>query len=84
MAHHKSAIKRIQVSERQNERNRMYKTKMKTAMKKVLNAQTKADAAAALNNAVSVVDKLVAKGIIAKNTAANRKSRLMRHVNAMS
>lgn len=84
MAHHKSTIKRIQLSAKQNERNRAYKTRLKNAMKRVLDAETKEDAAAALDNACSVVDKLVTKGILPKNNAAHKKSRLMRHVNAMS
>ncbi len=84
MAHHKSAIKRIKISEQQRERNRRYKSRMKSALKKVLEAKTKDDATAALNNAYSVVDKLVSKGIIPKNRAANKKSSLMRHINAMN
>ncbi len=84
MAHHKSTIKRIQISKKQNERNRNYKSRMKTALKAVLQAETKDDATAALKSAYSVVAKLVSKGIIRKNTAANKKSRLTRHVNAMS
>lgn len=84
MAHHKSAIKRIRISEKQRERNRAYKSRLKTAIKKVKEAKDKETAIAALSTAYSVIDKLVIKGILPKNTAANKKSRLTRHVQAMS
>ena len=84
MAHHKSAIKRIRISEKQRERNRHYKSRLKTALRKVKEAQNKEAAMEALTNAYSVIDKLVSKGIIHKNTAANKKSRLTKHVNALS
>ena len=84
MAHHKSAIKRIKISENRRERNRAYKTRLKTAIKKVKEAKDKETASAALSSAYSVIDKLVIKGILPKNTAANKKSRLTRHVQAMS
>jgi small subunit ribosomal protein S20 len=84
MAHHKSAIKRIRISEKQRERNRQYKSHLKTALRKVKEAQNNEAVIEALTNAYSVIDKLVSKGILHKNTAANKKSRLMRHVNALS
>jgi len=84
MAHHKSALKRIQIAEKQRQRNRMYLSKLKTAIKKVLDAENKETAMTELQNAYSVVDKLVKKGIVPKNRGANKKSRLMRFVNAMN
>lgn len=84
MAHHKSAIKRIRISEKQRERNRVYKSRLKTALKRVKEAENKEAAAAALTKAYSVIDKLVAKGILPKNTAANKKSRLTRYVQSMN
>jgi len=84
MAHHKSAIKRIKISEKQRERNRAYKARLKTALKQVRDAENKETATAALISAYSVIDKLVAKGIIPKNTAANKKSRLTRYVHSMN
>lgn len=84
MAHHKSAKKRIKISEKQRLRNRMYKSRMKTAMKKVLMAENKEAAMEALKNAYSVIDKLVSKGIIPKNRGANKKARLMRHIHSMN
>ena len=84
MAHHKSAIKRIKISEKRRERNRAYKSRLKTAIKKVTEAKNKEAANTALKNAYSIIDKLVIKGILPKNTAANKKSRLTKYVHAMS
>jgi small subunit ribosomal protein S20 len=84
MAHHKSAIKRIKISEKQRQRNRQYKSLLKTAVRKVTEAQNKEAATQALTNAYSVIDKLVSKGVLPKNTAATKKSRLTQYVNAMS
>ncbi len=84
MAHHKSAIKRIKKSEQQREVNRAYRSRMRRAIKKALQATDKEQAAVAVREAYAVVDKLVIKGVIPKNQAANKKSRLMRHLNAMN
>ena len=84
MAHHKSTIKRIKVTARQQERNKMYKSRMKTAIKRVKEAGNKEAGNAALINAYSEIDKMTSKGIISKNAAANKKSRLTRFVNSLS
>jgi small subunit ribosomal protein S20 len=57
---------------------------MKTAVKAAIEAvETKdANAAAALSSAVSVVAKSASKGLIHKNTAARKISRLTKRVNA--
>jgi len=84
MAHHKSAIKRIRQNERRRLRNKMYKSKMRTFIKKVRSATNKEEALKLLQEAYSVIDKLAEKGIIKKNTAANKKSRLARYVNSLT
>lgn len=79
MANIKSAKKRILVSERQNLRNRMIKSAVKTALKKVDMAVKNGDAAqidAAFKAAVSLVDKAAAKGVMHKNAAAHKKAQL--------
>lgn len=79
MANIKSAIKRIRVSERQRLRNKAAKSAMKTAIKKYLQALEANDAETArqrLQKAFSLIDKAAEKGIIHKNQAARRKSRL--------
>ena len=79
MANHKSAIKRIGVTEKKNLRNRMIMSGVKTAIKRFDSALASGDAEA-INatyvNAVSTVDKAVTKGVIKKNTANNKKAAL--------
>ena len=83
MAHHKSAIKRIRQSEKARLRNTHYKTMLKTALKKLRTAQSKEETVVLYNKASSLLDRLVIKGIIHKNKAANKKSKLARLVNTL-
>lgn len=83
MARHKSALKRMRSSARRRERNRRYRSMMKTAIKRVRSATTKEKGQAALVKAVSLLDSLAAKGIIHRNQAANQKSKLTRLVNKL-
>jgi small subunit ribosomal protein S20 len=83
----KSGIKRVEVAERNRQRNVAVKSAVKTAAKKVLvDLQTKSTDALKedLVSAISKLDKAVSKGIIHENTAARKKSRLMKKVNAAS
>ena len=77
-----SAIKRVKVSEKKNLRNRIVKSKVKTAIKKfdaVLAANPTA-AGAQYSATTSAIDKAVAKGILHKNTASRKKSRLAKQM----
>lgn len=80
MANIKSAKKRVLIAEANRVRNVAFKTSIKTAVKKALALATDEDKDA-LNSAVSKVyqlcDKAVSKGILHKNTAARKKSRLV-------
>ena len=80
MANIKSAKKRVLIAEANRVRNVSFKTSIKTAVKKALALATGEDKDA-LNSAVSKVyqlcDKAVSKGILHKNTAARKKSRLV-------
>ena len=80
MANIKSAKKRVLIAEANRVRNVAFKTSIKTAVKKALALATGEDKEA-LNSAVSKVyqlcDKAVSKGILHKNTAARKKSRLV-------
>jgi small subunit ribosomal protein S20 len=80
---HKSAQKRARQTVKLTERNKLYKAKIRTAIKKVLEAKDKATAEKELKTAVTFLDKVSAKGIIHKNNAANKKSQLVRYVNKM-
>jgi small subunit ribosomal protein S20 len=79
MANIKSAKKRVLIAEANRQRNVAFKSTIKTAVKKVLSLATGEDKEA-LNTALSKVyqlcDKAVSKGILHKNTAARKKSRL--------
>ncbi len=81
MAHKSSTKKRIRQARKANLRNRHYKSLMKTAIKKVSAAEGGEDITSAFQSAVSVIDRLVQKGIIHKNSGANRKSKLAKAVN---
>lgn len=79
MANIKSAKKRVLVAERNHEKNVAFKTSIKSALKKVLElAKAKDEDAmkAALSKAYQLCDKAVSKGILHKNTASRKKSRL--------
>jgi small subunit ribosomal protein S20 len=80
MANIKSAKKRVLIAEANRQRNVAFKTSIKTAIKKALELAADKDKEA-LNSAISKVyqlcDKAVVKGILHKNTAARKKSRLV-------
>ncbi len=84
MAHHKSAIKRIKTSRIQNMRNRHYKSTMRTYLKKIRQTTNKEEAQELLPKVVGYLDKLARKGIIHKNNAANKKSKITRYVNSLA
>lgn len=86
MANHKSAIKRNRQSQEQRLRNRANKSRMKGAIKKVLDAvESKAvdQAQEALRAAVPVIERTAVKGSIHKKNASRRVSRLSKKVNAL-
>lgn len=75
----KSAKKRVKVSVVKAQRNKTYKSALKTSIKKADNAIAAGaeDKAQALTAAIKTIDRAVSKGILHKNTAARRKSRLV-------
>ena len=86
MANSKSSKKRIRVAERRAERNKPLRTEARTFVKKAEVAIASGDAAAAeaaTKQAVSVLDRVADKGVIHKNNAARRKSRLAAKLQAM-
>lgn len=86
MANSKSAKKRVLVAERNRVRNQAVKSRIKTVIKKVLSAvelNEKDNAVAALVVAYKELDRAVSKGIVKKNTASRKKSRLAAKVNAL-
>ena len=87
MANHKSALKRARQSEERRQRNRARKTRMKNVVKAVEQAIATNDrdlAVERLKEAVSIIDKTASKGVIHRNKAARKISRLTRHVNDLA
>ncbi|MDO8366303.1 MAG: 30S ribosomal protein S20 [Saprospiraceae bacterium] len=84
MAHHKSALKRIRQNDKRRLENRYYKKSTRTAIKNLRELKEKAEAEKFLPKVVSMIDRLAKRGNIHRNKAANLKSGLMRHVNAIA
>ena len=87
MATHQSAIKRNRQNEVRKLRNRSVKSYLRSRIKKVLeavNAKDQATAQTTLKEAIPVIDKAAAKGVIHNRTAARKVSRLTSKVNALS
>ena len=86
MANIKSQIKRNRQNERLRLRNKAVKSEIKTRVKRAVHsAEAGADTSADdLRAAVKRLDKAAAHGVIHKNQAANRKSRLARRINSLT
>jgi small subunit ribosomal protein S20 len=77
VANIKSQIKRIKTNEKARLRNKSVRSSIKTAVRKFRDAVTAGDAAVIsteLRDASKALDIAVAKGVLHKNTAANKKS----------
>jgi len=84
MANHKSALKRIRSNEAKHVKNKYQHKTTRNAIKNMKEIEVKKDAEAALPNILSMVDKLAKNNIIHDNKAANLKSKLTKHVSALS
>lgn len=82
----KSAMKRVKVTEAKTLRNSMVKSALKTSIKKCKEAIAKKDtnSAQALKSAIVSIDKSISKNILHKNTAARKKSKLVKALNALT
>ena len=83
MATHASALKAHRQSVVHRERNRKYRSQLRTTLKQIrafisdpANTKDKAGAKKQLNQAISLIDKMAGKGIIHRNTASRYKARL--------
>jgi len=86
LANLKSSIKRARQDIRRRSRNRAVLSRSRTAVSKAKRAIASGDGAEAREAvivAISEVDKAASKGIMHRNQAARRKSRLMAKLNAM-
>lgn len=87
MANIQSAKKRARQNVKRRAHNIALRSRMRTAVKKVLKAVRSGDkesAQASFRAAVPEIDKMVTKGLIQKNRAAKYKSRLNARLRAMS
>ncbi|WDN89477.1 small subunit ribosomal protein S20 [Desulfosarcina sp. BuS5] len=85
MANHKSAVKRAAQNEKKRLRNKSIKTRIKNVTKSVqliIKDKSGDEVAAILTRAQSVIDNAAKKGVIHKNTAARKISRLYKLVNS--
>jgi len=80
----KSAEKRMRTSALRNERNRAFRSKLRTALKKVRSATTPDDGSVALREATSLLDRAARKRIIHPNKAARAKSRLTARIGKLA
>lgn len=88
MANIKSAVKRVQINERNRLRNKSYKSAVKTLMKKCFTAVSTYESSpsseqfqvvqTSLASAYSKIDKAVKRGALHPNNGARKKSRLAR------
>ena len=79
MASHASALKAHRQSLKNRDRNRQFRSRLRSTLKSVRAAIDGGDAAAAkdsLKQSISLIDKMVAKGVIHRNAAGRYKSRL--------
>jgi len=82
MANIKSQKKRILTNAKAADRNKAIKSELKTRAKNAVKLAGADDGDEALRLAVKRLDMAAAKGVIHKNQAARRKSRLMKRINA--
>ncbi len=81
----KSAIKRVKIIEKKTMRNNMIKSGYRTAIKKFEQAIESGNAEEAktlFSEATKKIDQACTKGVLVKNTAARKKSRLAKMLNA--
>jgi small subunit ribosomal protein S20 len=82
----KSAIKNQRKNRRRNLINRVRRSHLRSGLKKMRKILEGKDAKAvrgAVTETISTIDKAVRKGVLHRNAAARRKSRLMKRLNAM-
>ncbi len=87
MANIKSQIKRNRQNEKRRVRNRVYRGSTRTLIAKArvaIDKGEKKESQELTMSAIKALDKTAQKGVIHKNNAARRKSRLMKHLAAQS
>ncbi len=85
VANHESAEKAYRQSLVNRDRNRQYRSRLRSALKNIrtaLAAGKAGDVKSSLNETVSLIDKMAGKGVIHRNAAGRYKSRLMAKLGA--
>ena len=83
----KSAVKRVEITRKRTLRNTRIKSALRTIIRKyeeALKSDNPAEASLKLRDAVRTLDKAVTKGVIHKNAASRKKSRLTRKFKKMT
>ncbi len=87
MANIKSALKRAQIARIRTTKNAAYKSMVKTSIRRFetsLQGEDPESAKVNLQKTLKIIDKLASRGIIHKNTAARKKSRLSKKLNSIA
>ncbi len=84
MDRHPQQIKRERQDKKRRLKNISQMSELKTSIKKVLSMSDQKDAENLYRDTVKLIDKAASKGLIKKNTASRRKSRITRHFNSIS
>ena len=84
LANTASAEKRIRQAQKRFDHNRAQRSRMKTAIKKVLGATDAASAEPALREVSALLDRMATRHLIHRNKAARKKSQLARHVSSLT
>jgi small subunit ribosomal protein S20 len=83
----KSALKANRQNIKRREQNRQMRSRLRTALKSIrssLDAKDLSAARSALNDTISIVDRMATKGIIHRNTASRYKSRITSRISKAS
>ena len=86
MATHKSALKRQKQDEKRSQRNVHIRSTLKTLIKRVrlaVEAKDSDKARTTLAEVIPAIDKAKSKGVIHRNTASRKVSRLTKRVNSL-
>jgi small subunit ribosomal protein S20 len=86
VANIKSQIKRVKTNAERTERNRAYKSELRTWIRKFRRAHASGDVEAtqqALREASRKLDKAVSKGVLHQNTAANKKAAMAKQAKTL-
>ena len=84
MDRHPQQIKRERQDKKRRSKNVAHMSKLKTSIEKILSMSEQKEAEIVYRDTVKQIDKAASKGLIKKNTASRRKSRITRHLNSLS